>query len=136
MRTEIGKFVCAASKRRRRATRLAEDQDSDSIQSVVVSHDPLEFVSITSRERTLADIFERPELTNDLEALWKQLPKMFMEPGTRLQMDRLLNYLQRMKNLTGISRVGHFLQMHRFELKVSRLDLDEIRKMGVSTSLS
>ncbi len=81
-------------------------------------------VLITSRERTFADMLDRPNLCGGIEEVWRSL-KM----TEYLNTENLLNYLRVLDNSTTSAKVGFFLQRHPKITNNDRPLLRELKKM-------
>ena len=70
-------------------------------------------VRVTSLERTVADVLDRPSLAGGVEEVWRSL---FAVPA--LDPEALLDYVETLDNRTLAARVGFFLETRRAELAV------------------
>jgi predicted transcriptional regulator of viral defense system len=80
-------------------------------------------VLVTSLERTLVDVLDRPYLCGSWEEIWLSL-----ESIEYLDMDQLLKYALLLANSTTIAKLGFFLEMHREALMVPEHYFEELRK--------
>lgn len=80
-------------------------------------------VLVTSLERTLVDVLDRPYLCGSWEEIWLSL-----ESIEYLDMDQVLKYALLLANSTTIAKLGFFLEMHREALMVPEHYLEELRK--------
>lgn len=70
-------------------------------------------VLVTSLERTLVDVLDRPYLCGSWEEIWRSL-----ESIEYLDMEQVLTYALLLGNTTTIAKLGFFLETHREELMV------------------
>jgi len=70
-------------------------------------------VLVTSLERTLVDVLDRPYLCGSWEEIWRSL-----ESIEYLDIEQVLNYALLLENATTIAKLGFFLETHREELMV------------------
>jgi len=80
-------------------------------------------VLVTSLERTLVDVLDRPYLCGSWEEIWLSL-----ESIEYLDMDLVLKYALLLANSTTIAKLGFFLETHREALMVPEHYLEELRK--------
>jgi predicted transcriptional regulator of viral defense system len=80
-------------------------------------------VLVTSLERTLVDVLDRPYLCGSWEEIWLSL-----ESIEYLDMDQVLKYALLLANSTTIAKLGFFLETHREALMVPEHYLEELRK--------
>jgi predicted transcriptional regulator of viral defense system len=80
-------------------------------------------VFVTSLERTLVDVLDRPYLCGSWEEIWLSL-----EGIEYLDMDQVLKYALLLANSTTIAKLGFFLETHREALMVPEHYLEELRK--------
>lgn len=80
----------------------------------VISLDRLgQKILVTSLERTLVDVLDRPNLCGSWEEIWRSL-----ESIEYLNIDRVLEYALLLGNATTVAKVGFYLEMHRKELLI------------------
>jgi len=77
---------------------------------------------VTSLERTLVDMLDRPELAGSWEEIWRSL-----ESVEFFDLDRVVEYSLLLGNATTAAKVGFFLDQHRQELMVEDRYLDRLR---------
>jgi len=70
-------------------------------------------VRVTSLERTLVDVLDRPELSGNWEEIWRSLESIEF-----FDLDRVVEYALLLGNATTIAKVGFFLEQHRESLMV------------------
>jgi predicted transcriptional regulator of viral defense system len=80
-------------------------------------------VFVTSLERTLVDVLDRPYLCGSWEEIWLSL-----ESIEYLDMDQVLKYALLLANSTTIAKLGFFLETHREEFMVPEHYLEELHK--------
>jgi len=80
-------------------------------------------VLVTSLERTLVDVLDRPYLCGSWEEIWLSL-----EGIEYLDMDRVLEYAVLLANSTTIAKLGFFLETHQQALMIPEHYLEELRK--------
>ena len=81
-------------------------------------------VSVTSLERTLVDVLDRPDLGGGWEEIWRSL-----ESYRFMDVDRVVTYSGLLKNAATASRVGFFLEQHQQTLQVSETQLQALEQM-------
>jgi predicted transcriptional regulator of viral defense system len=70
-------------------------------------------VRVTSLERTLVDMLDRPDLCGSWEEIWRSLEGIeFFDP------DQVVEYALLLGNATTIAKVGFYLEQHRESLMV------------------
>lgn len=80
-------------------------------------------VLVTSLERTLVDVLDRPYLCGSWEEIWLSL-----EGIEYLDMDQVLEYALLLANSTTIAKLGFFLETHQEALMIPKHSLEELRK--------
>jgi len=86
-------------------------------------------VSVTTPERTLVDVLDRPDLGGGWEEIWRSLEGLSV-----LSFGEIVAYTMRLANATTASRVGYFLEQHRDLLAVDEavlVSLEKLRPAGV-----
>jgi len=86
-------------------------------------------ILVTTPERTLVDVLDRPDLGGGWEEIWRSL-----EGLTILYFGEVVAYAKRLGNATTASRVGYFLEQHRDLLSVDEkvlASLEKLRPVGV-----
>lgn len=81
-------------------------------------------VRVTSLERTLVDVLDRPDLTGTWEEIWRSL-----EYIESLNMNLVTEYVLLLENSTTAAKVGFFLEQNRRNLPVSDAWLNLLRKL-------
>lgn len=80
-------------------------------------------VFVTSLERTLVDVLDRPYLCGSWEEIWLSL-----ESIEYVEMDQILKYALLLANSTTIAKLGFFLETHQKDLMIPEHYLEELRK--------
>jgi predicted transcriptional regulator of viral defense system len=78
---------------------------------------------VTSLERTLVDVLDRPELTGSWEEIWRSL-----ESVEFFDIDQVVEYVLLLENATTAAKVGFFLEQHKKTLMVDDVHLKPLRK--------
>ncbi len=79
---------------------------------------------VTSLERTLVDVLDRPELTGSWEEIWRSL-----ESVEFFDLEQVIAYVLLLKNATTAAKVGFFLEQHKAVLMVEDAHLDPLKKL-------
>jgi len=79
---------------------------------------------VTSLERTLVDVMDRPDLSGSWEETWRSL-----ELVEYFNLDAVVEYALLLGNATTAARVGFFLDQHREALMVEDEHLAHLRKL-------
>jgi predicted transcriptional regulator of viral defense system len=78
---------------------------------------------VTTLERTLVDVMDRPEFGGGWEEIWRSL-----ESVEFFEIDQVVHYTLLLENSTTAAKVGFYLESHQQELMVDDADLDHIRR--------
>ena len=70
-------------------------------------------VAVTGLERTLVDLFDRPDLGGGLEEVWRSLTTV-----EYFDLEAVVEYAALLGNATTVAKVGFFLETHRERLMV------------------
>jgi predicted transcriptional regulator of viral defense system len=81
-------------------------------------------VRVTSLERTLVDVLDRPDLGGGWEEIWRSL-----ESVEFFDLDQVLEYALLLENATTVAKVGFFLDQHRETLMVEEAHLEPLHKL-------
>lgn len=81
-------------------------------------------IRVTSLERTLVDMLNRPDLSGSWEELWRSL-----ESIEYFELDSLLEYIEILDNSTAAARVGYFLQQNRDALMVGDGFINKLKNL-------
>lgn len=79
---------------------------------------------VTSLERTLVDVLDRPELTGSWEEIWRSL-----ESVEFFDIDQVVEYVLLLENATTAAKVGFFLEQHKEILMVDDIHLKPLRML-------
>lgn len=77
---------------------------------------------VTSLERTLVDVLDRPDLSGSWEEIWRSL-----ETIEFFDLDKVVEYTLLLENSTTAAKVGFFLEQHREPLMVETRHLEALR---------
>lgn len=80
-------------------------------------------VRVTSLERTLVDVLDRPYLSGSWEEIWRSL-----ESVEFFDLDKVVEYTSLLENATTAAKVGFFLDQHRETLMVEKSHLERLRE--------
>ncbi len=80
-------------------------------------------VRVTSLERTMVDVLNRPNLSGGWEEIWRSL-----EAVPFFDLDRVVEYALLLGNATTTAKVGFFLDQHRNPLMVEEKHLKLLRR--------
>jgi predicted transcriptional regulator of viral defense system len=81
-------------------------------------------VRVTSLERTLVDVLDRPDLGGGWEEIWRSLESIEF-----FDLDQVVEYALLLENSTTVAKVGFFLDQHRETLMVDEAHLKPLRKL-------
>jgi len=91
----------------------------------IVSHKRLGVeLRVTTLERTLVDVLDRPDLTGSWEEIWRSL-----ESVEFFDLDRVVEYVFLLKNATTAAKVGFFLERHKESLMADNAHLNPLRSL-------
>ncbi|MBW1860145.1 MAG: type IV toxin-antitoxin system AbiEi family antitoxin domain-containing protein [Deltaproteobacteria bacterium] len=80
-------------------------------------------VRVTSLERTLVDMLDRPDLGGGWEEIWRSLGSV-----EYFDLDQVVDYALVLRNSTTTAKVGFFLEQHREVLMVEDVHLRHLRE--------
>lgn len=80
-------------------------------------------IHVTSLERTLVDILNRPDLGGGWEEIWRSL-----ESVEFFDLDKVIKYVLLLENATTVAKVGFYLNQHRDPLMVEDHHLKTLKK--------
>lgn len=80
-------------------------------------------IRVTSLERTLVDVLDRPELGGGWEEIWRSLSTV-----EYYDLDQVIEYALLLENATTIARTGFFLDQHRESLMVEEFHLKRLEE--------
>lgn len=78
---------------------------------------------VTTPERTLVDVLDRPEHAGGWEEIWRSLGSVRF-----FDLDKVVEYALLLANATTIAKVGYFLDQHRERLMVEDSHLKPLRE--------
>jgi len=78
-------------------------------------------VRVTSLERTLVDVLDRPSVCGTWEEIWRSL-----EMVEFFDLDKVVEYASQLGNATTAAKVGFFLEQHRSALMSDDAHLDRL----------
>ena len=81
-------------------------------------------VRVTTLERTLVDVLDRPELSGSWEEIWRSLEMIEF-----FDLDLIVRYVELLGNATTAAKVGFYLSQHRDELMVDEAALAILKSM-------
>ncbi|NPA94300.1 MAG: transcriptional regulator [Thermodesulfobacteria bacterium] len=81
-------------------------------------------VRVTSLERTLVDVLNRPDLSGGWEEIWRSL-----ESVEFFDLDKVVEYVLLLGNATTAAKVGFFLEQHRESLMVEEKHLKSLHAL-------
>jgi len=79
---------------------------------------------VTSLERTLVDVLDRPDLSGSWEETWRSLESIEF-----FDLDEVVEYARLLENATTAAKVGFFLDQHRDALMVEDRHLQTLRAL-------
>ena len=79
-------------------------------------------LAVTGLERTLVDLFDRPDLGGGVEEVWRSLAAVEF-----FDLEAVTEYALLLGNATTVAKVGFFLEAHRERLMVSDAHLARLR---------
>ncbi len=80
-------------------------------------------VKVTSLERTMVDVFDRPGLGGGWEEIWRSLDLV-----DYLNLEEVVRYALFLENSTTVAKVGFYLEQNRERLMVDDSYLDRLRE--------
>jgi len=86
-------------------------------------------VRVTSLERTLVDVLDRPTLAGSWEEIWRSL-----ESVEYYDLDIVVQYALLLGNATTVAKVGYFLGQHQDSLMVTDVQLERLRERRPRTA--
>jgi len=79
---------------------------------------------VTSLERTLVDVLDRPDLAGSWEEIWRSLESIEF-----FDLDQVIAYVLLLENATTAAKVGFFLEQHKEVLMVEDVHLEPLRRL-------
>lgn len=100
------------------------EQDATQIDVISIDRQGLD-VNVTSLERTLVDVLDRPDYGGGWEEIWKTADHISI-----LNLDKVINYAQLLNNTTTTAKLGFFLEhfKQQFGVDESSLKILEAQK--------
>ena len=80
-------------------------------------------IEVTSLERTLVDLFDKPHLGGGWEEVWRSL-----ESVEFFNINEVIEYALLLSNATTVAKVGFFLEKNQKRLFVDKKDLQQLKK--------
>ena len=80
-------------------------------------------VAVTGLERTLVDLFDRPDLGGGVEEVWRSLATVEF-----FDLEVVIEYATLLGNATTVAKIGFFLEAHRERLMVTDAHLARLRR--------
>lgn len=81
-------------------------------------------VCVTSLERALVDLHDRPDLGGGWEEVWRSL-----ESVEYFDLDLVISYVDLLEKKTTAAKVGYYLQQHASQLMVEDQHLEPLRRL-------
>jgi predicted transcriptional regulator of viral defense system len=81
-------------------------------------------LKVTTFERTLVDLLNRPDLAGSLEEMWRSLESIEF-----FDLDQVVDYVGLLNNATTAAKVGFFLDQHRETLMVDETHLKTLHRL-------
>lgn len=80
-------------------------------------------IRVSTLERTLADVLDRPDLAGGWEEIWRSFEMVAV-----LDIDQVITYSLALENATTIAKVGFFLETHKQEFAVTEKHLAQLEQ--------
>ena len=80
-------------------------------------------VRVTTLERTLVDVLDRPQLTGSWEEIWRSLESIEF-----FDLDAVVEYALLLGNATTVAKVGYFLDQHHERLMVEDAHIETLKR--------
>ena len=81
-------------------------------------------VRVTTLERTLVDVLDRPDISGSWEEIWRSL-----ESVEFFDLTQVIDYVLLLNNATTTSKVGFYLEQHREALMVEEPHLQQLKAL-------
>ena len=78
-------------------------------------------IKLTSLERSIVDVLDRPDLGGGWEEIWRSL-----EYVTQLELNKVIDYVLLLKNSTTVAKVGYFLEQRPTHLAVDQKYIEKL----------
>jgi len=82
------------------------------------------YVNVTSLERTLVDVLDRPDLSGSWEEIWRSLGSV-----EYFDVEQVIKYTRTLKNATTAAKVGFFLDQHKDQLLLDGAYITPLRRL-------
>lgn len=79
-------------------------------------------IRVTTFERTMVDVLDRPELSGGGEEIWRSL-----EMVEFFDLDAVISYTLKLGSALTVARVGFYLEQHREQLMVEKRHLESLQ---------
>jgi len=99
------------------------DKGQESFGVISVDRSGLD-VRVTSLERTLVDLLDRPSLGGTWEEIWRSLESIEF-----FDLDRVVKYTMHLGNATTAAKVGFYLEQHKDTLMADEDHLESLRTL-------
>jgi predicted transcriptional regulator of viral defense system len=100
---------------------LANGQEMFGVEQAESQGEPLR---VTSLERTMVDMLQRPDLSGGWKEVWRSL-----EMVEYYYLDKVIEYVELLGNSTTAAKVGMFLDQHREQLMVEPSYLERLKTL-------
>ena len=81
-------------------------------------------IRVTSLERTMVDVLDRPDMSGGWEEIWRSL-----ESIEYFELDKIFDYVEKLGNSTTAAKVGYFLEQHKESLMIEDADLTVLEQL-------
>jgi predicted transcriptional regulator of viral defense system len=81
-------------------------------------------IKVTSLERSVVDVLDRPNLSGSWEEIWRSL-----ESVEFLDLEKVVDYATALENATTVAKVGFYLEQHQDSLMVSENHLTRLQRL-------
>ena len=78
-------------------------------------------IKLTCLERSIVDVLDRPDLGGGWEEIWRSF-----EYITKLDLNKLIDYVLYLKNATTVSKVGYFLEQRPAHLAIDQKYIEKL----------
>lgn len=95
--------------------------DNDAIYGIETIQRAQMILKVTTLERTIVDILDRPDLSGGWEEIWRSFENI-----TRVDINKVVQYTLLLKNATTVSKVGFFLEQLPEHLAINKKLIDKL----------
>jgi predicted transcriptional regulator of viral defense system len=81
-------------------------------------------INVTTLERTLVDVLDRPDLSGSWEEIWRSLGSV-----EYFDVEQVIKYIRTLKNATTAAKVGFFLDQHSERLLLDSSHIVPLRRL-------